>query len=326
MLFAGSDDGVYRVEGVRAGETSVERVLAADRVYRVRQFEGVPGLLATAESGLYHSPDGREWTELAVPEDRVYAVAASPTDQRLYAGTRPSRVFVADCESAVPTDPGDWEELSGFRELRERTDWGIPRHDGISQVRSLCTHPDAPDRIFVGVEVGGVHVSDDRGASWTARTVDGFDAPHTDDIHNLAVPDSETVVASTGSGLYRTTDAGRTWDRLDTGHRQRYFRESFVHDGTVYAGAAPGSSASWESDPDHALFEGHEGGRLEAVPSPTPEEVAIGWTAVEGEVVAATHLGTLLGRRDGDWEVIGSVPTPGSVRGRYLPLSWYDPR
>jgi photosystem II stability/assembly factor-like uncharacterized protein len=317
-LIAGSDDGVYRFENV--GETA-EKVLDTGQVFRIRQFPGLDGLFVTSESGLYHSRDGQAWTELPVPETEVYAVTADPDGERLYAGTRPAHLFAADCGAGVPTGEQDWEAVPGFQELRERTDWGLPRHDGIAQVRSLCTHPDTPDRLVAGIEVGGVHVSDDGGETWQSRRIEGFDAPHTDDIHHLALPDSETVVASTGSGLYRSSDAGRSWERLDTGHRQRYFREAFVHDGTVYAGGAPASSSSWEEDTDHALFECHESDTLEPVPSPAPTEVALGWCEFEGQILAVAHRGTLLQRQSDGWEELGTVPTPGTLSGRYLPMT-----
>jgi photosystem II stability/assembly factor-like uncharacterized protein len=325
MLYAGSDDGVYRLSGVVGPEeSSAEKVLDAEQVFRVCRFDAVDGLFAAAESGLYHSPGGAEWAALSLPEERVYAVTAAPSGNRLYAGTRPSRVFAADVDAGTPPEADAWDEVSGFRELRERSDWGIPRHDGRSQLRSLRTHPDAPDRIVAGVEVGGVHVSDDRGETWADRRIEGFDTPHTDDIHHVALADADTLVASTGSGLYRSPDVGRTWERLDADHRQRYFREAFVSDGVVYAGGAPASSASWAEDPDHALFEAREGGRLERVSSPVPDEVAVGWCEADGDVLAATHRGTLLRRRSDGWLAVGEVPTSGDVRGRYLPLCWDD--
>ncbi|MFB6152710.1 MAG: WD40/YVTN/BNR-like repeat-containing protein [Halodesulfurarchaeum sp.] len=323
MLLAGSDDGVYRVSGALSDEAmDGERLLDAHRVVRVRGFDAIPGVFVAAESGLYYAPDGREWTSVAVPEPEVTAVVADPAGERIYVGTRPARLFEAEVGAIVPTDERSWTAVEGFSALRNRTDWGPARHDGTAQVRSLCTHPAAPSRLIAGIEVGGVHVSEDCGETWHTRSIEGADAPHTDDVHHLSFQGPETLLAATGSGLYRTTDLGREWTRLDSGHPQRYFREVFTHDGVTYAGGAPGPSASWETDTDHALFESHDGSTLERIDSPRPEEVAIGWTAVAGTVVAATHRGSLLARREGGWEVIGSVPTSGAVEGRYLPLEW----
>jgi hypothetical protein len=337
MLLAGTEDGVYRVEGVRdEGETTVRRVLAADRVFRLRRFDALDGLFAAARSGLYRSLDGDDWERIPVPEAEVYAVAAAPAGDRLYVGTRPARLFVADVSSAAPSDASAWEAVSGFDALRDRCDWGLDRHDGVAQVRSLRTHPTAPDRLVAGVEVGGVHVSDDGGATWTTRRIEGFDAPHTDDVHHLA-GDGETMVASTGSGLYRTTDVGRTWRRLDGDHRQRYFKEAFVHDGRVYAGGAPAHPATWDEDDDHALFVSRDGRTLERASSPATGELPLGWCRAGDDVLTATHRGTLLRRRreadaagggddvagDGDWERLASFPTLRS--GGYLPTCWFDP-
>lgn len=178
--------------------------------------------------------------------------------------------------------------------------------------------------MVAGVEVGGVHVSPDGGGRWTSRRITGHDAPHPDDIHHLAMPGPETLLASTGSGCFRSTDLGHSWDRLDDRYRQRYFREALEHDGRVYAGAAPASSPSWDDDPDHALFEAPAGQPLEPVETPVPEEHPIGWCVVNGAPVAATHRGTLLRRGPDGWTVSGSVPTPGRLRGRYLPLAWFE--
>ncbi|WP_247730822.1 glycosyl hydrolase [Halovivax limisalsi] len=325
MLYAGSTDGVYRITGIADGASvATDRVLASGSVYRLASvaFDGRRGLLAAGESGLVHSWNGREWTELPVPRDAVYAVAVSPSGGRLYAGTRPSGCFVADVDSSLPTDAADWDPVAGFRRLAEREDWGIPRHDGISQVRSLETHPDAPNRLIAGVEVGGVHVSEDGGETWTARRIDGFDAPHTDDVHHLAPADAETIVASTGSGLFRSTDVGRTWTRLDTGVSQRYARESIVHEGAVYAGLAPSSSTSWNEDDGHGLFVARDGSdSLEPIDAPAADEVVVGWGVVDGDLLAATHQGTLLARRAGDWSIAGQLPTPDAALARYLPLA-----
>lgn len=332
MLIAGSDDGVYRISDVRgSGETSAEKVLDAGRVLRVRQFDALEGVFAATESGLYRSLDGTKWTNLGVPVEDVYAVCANPAGDRLYVGTRPARVYVStsvgrgDTTTTVgradtPTATDfEWRELDGFRDIHPGEEWQRSRHEDVAQVRSLCTSVDAPERVIAGVEVGGVHVSEDEGTTWDARNEEV-----NDDVHHVHAVSGDEYVAATGFGLYRTKDGGRSWTRLDRDADQRYFRESFTSDGVLYAGGAHGSSSSWDEETDHVLFECRNGGALEEIDSPVPDELVVGWCETDDAVIGATHRGTLLVKRDDDWRKAGRVPVPGDVRGRYLPLTWYE--
>lgn len=181
-----------------------------------------------------------------------------------------------------------------------------------------------------------MYVSDDAGETWSDRRITGFDAPHTDDIHHIALEDADTMLAATGSGLYRTTDTGRTWHRLDAGRPQTYFREAAVHDGRRFAGGSPASPRYWTENRDHALLECGDGETLDAVSTPVPDEVAVGWTELKGGLVTATNLGTLLRRNpdgltaDDDnrtenhdmWTELGTVPVAESVHGRCIPMTW----
>jgi len=327
MLVVGSDDGAYLVSGVYDdGETAVEQVLESGTVMRVRTFDGIDGVFAAATDGLYHSPDGEDWTTLDVPEEAVYSVGASPVGDRVYAGTRPARLYVTrtDADGWFAAKP-EWRELTAFGTLAAHDDWGIERHDGVAQVRDVVVPADAPDRIVAGVEVGGVYVSDDGGDTWTDRAIEGVDAPHTDDVHHVLLRNKNSFVAATGSGLYRTTDAGRTWERLDDGRRQWYFRESFEHDGVVVAGGSPTPPNGWTDDRDHALFEYRGGESLAAVSSPTPDEVAVGWCASDEGALAATNRGTLLHREGDGWRRVGTVPVAESIHGRCIPLARHRP-
>jgi hypothetical protein len=322
MLLVGSDDGIYRVTSIfDADASAVERVLDSEQVYRIRTFDGVDGALAATADGLYHSSDLEAWRNLGVPRDTVYAVGTS-ANGRVYAGTRPAHLYVADAQDVIADGDPEWRELDAFHGLAERDDWGIERHEDVAQVRDVVLPADGPERAVAGVEVGGVYVSDDGGDTWTDRSIQGFDAPHTDDIHHVFAEDAETFTAATGSGLYRTTDAGRSWTRLDTGHGQRYFRESFVDDGVLLAGGSPTPPNAWTDDRNHALFKSRDGKTLELVDSPVPNEVAVGWCETHDGILGVTNLGTLL-RRDSDgWERVGSVPAADSIHGRCIPLAW----
>lgn len=318
MLIAGSQDGVYAVKGLFDGsDVTAERVLDGAATMRVRQFDGVSGVFAATVTGLYHSPDGSEWRDLGVPTRKVYSVGWSPAGT-LYAGTRPAAVYATAAESGELPESLDWRELEGFQELPSRDDWRLPRHDDLAQVRDVYVHPDAPDQVVAGVEVGGVHVSEDGGETWTER-----DAGVHDDVHELRVLGPSEFVAATGYGLYRTTDAGRSWTRLEDAHDQRYVRSLFAHEGDAYAGAALAHTSTWvEDDADPALFASRDGAPAEAVDHPRPGETITGMTAVEGDVVAATHEGTLLLEGADGWTVAGSLPVDRQLESSYTPLAW----
>jgi photosystem II stability/assembly factor-like uncharacterized protein len=170
-------------------------------------------------------------------------------------------------------------------------------------------HPEAPDRLVAGIEVGGIHVSDDRGETWTERR-DGLQ----DDIHHVLVCGPDEYVASTGGGLYRTSDAGRSWRRLDTDLDHSYFREAFAADGRLYAAAARHPPPSWggERGTDAALYESTDGGgSFESVPYPgQPREFVLAWTRLGrgGDLLAGTNAGRLLRRETRAWRRVGQVP------------------
>lgn len=320
MLLAGSDDGMYRLPDRGSEESTADQVLASGRVMRLQTFDALDGVFAATTTGLFHSPDGEAWTDLAVPEERVYSVGALP-DGRLYAGTRPARVYAGTVESGANAEAsGDglavtWRECEGFQALPSREEWRLPRHESLAQVRDL--HGDAgSERLVAGVEVGGVHVSDDGGETWTERR-DGVD----DDIHELRVVGPGEYVAATGFGLYRSTDSGASWTRLDEGHDQRYFRSVVAVGDTVYAGGALANSSTWddpEADPE--LFVCRETG-VEPVAFPRPTETVTGMTADGDDLIVGTHRGSVLARRDGAWTAVGTVPTNGELTGRYTPLA-----
>jgi photosystem II stability/assembly factor-like uncharacterized protein len=317
MLLAGTYDGVFRADGPRFEDA--ERVLDTDRVMRVRRFDEWDGAFAVTKSGLYRSTDGGDsWTNLDVPREEVYSVLGDPAGERLYAGTHPAHLYVSENKggertagSRTSSDESDgktWRELEGFQDLPSRDEWHTPRHRNEAHVRALRAHPDAPERVIAGVEVGGVHVSDDRGETWTERK----SGVH-DDVHHVLVLGPGDYVASCGGGLYRTRDAGENWIRLDSQLDHTYFREAFAHEGTLYAAAARSSPGTWrgENGADAALFESRDGGdSFEALDYPgRPEEVVLAWTAHDGEVVAGTNDGRVIVRDVDGWIEGGRLPS-----------------
>ncbi len=300
-VLIGTRDGVYCTASLPIEDA--DQVLDSGDTPRIHTFPAVDGVFAATESGLYRSLDkGQTWVNLGVPQDEVYSVVASTDGERLYAGTHPAYLYVSTGDGET------WDELEGFQDLPSRDQWHTPRHRDEAHVRSLGVHSETPDRVIAGVEVGGVHISDDQGETWTERR----DGVH-DDIHHVLILGSDEYVASTGDGLYRTREVGQSWTRLDTELDRRYFREAFALDGRLYAAAARSSPGTWsgENGADAILVESADTGEtFETISYPgKPEEVVLAWTSVGGDVLAGTNDGRLIKREsDGTWTDAGRVP------------------
>src|SRR5579863_8683815 len=94
-------------------------------------------------------------------------------------------------------------------------------------VASICIDPRDAARMTLGVSTGGVWISDDGGASWRG-SVDGMYADYAppehrhasaaQDIHRLvqcpAGPD--TMWVQHHNGVFRSTDAARSWEEVTT--------------------------------------------------------------------------------------------------------------
>jgi photosystem II stability/assembly factor-like uncharacterized protein len=88
-----------------------------------------------------------------------------------------------------------------------------------TRVTSLLGDPENPDRLWAGVEIDGVHRSDDGGQSWRPVGT-GLSSR---DIHALVLvpgPDGgagRRLLASTNNDLNRSDDDGETWRPLGVG-------------------------------------------------------------------------------------------------------------
>lgn len=300
-LLFGTEDGVYRATELPFDDA--RNVSDAGRVMRVKQPPKSDSIYACSKTGLYRSTDrGDTWSNLDVPREEVYSACLSPDGERLYAGTHPAHLYVSENSGA------SWRELEGLQELPSREEWFTPRHRNEAHIRSLDTHPDTPNRVIAGVEVGGVHLSDDRGETWRERR----NSVH-DDVHHVLVRNSEEYIVSCGDGVYRTRDAGQHWTRLDGDLSHRYFREAIEHDGRLYTAAARSSPGTWhgESGADAGLFiSDDDGDSFRAVSYPgEPREVVLAWAVVDDHVIAGTNDGSVLRETADTWESVGQLPT-----------------
>jgi hypothetical protein len=193
------------------------RVLTDQHVTSVIACEGI--ILAGTEDGIFRSEDkGQTWIEsntgLTTYHVRWMAYHTD-TSSLLFAGTEPANIFVSQ-------NNGDsWRACPDVANLRDRFKWSLPYSPEAGCVRGFAFHG---SRVYAAVEVGGVLVSDDNGATWQLAEgsdgkpdLQGPPAPFVyPDVHSLEVHPSsaDLVYAPTGGGFYRSTDGGKTWKLL----------------------------------------------------------------------------------------------------------------
>ncbi len=209
------DEGLWRC-GERAGAWSAELIrrtaiahcVAVDPVDRRTVYLGTRG------EGLWRSADaGRSWSRLALPASEVFALAVSVADGTVYAGCEPSRLFASG-------DAGEhWHELDALTRLPSAPTWSFPPRPWTSHVSAIAPHPRRAAVLLVGIELGGVMLSEDGGETWLDHRPGAQR-----DVHALAwhPRGDDRAYQAAGGGAARSVDRGRTWLSADAGRDRDY--------------------------------------------------------------------------------------------------------
>lgn len=175
------------------------------------------GLFAGAHTGgLYFSPDrGATWEprRRGITIDQVFSLAGVATADgvTLYAGTEPVSLFESRDYGAR------WRELPAIHEVPGTDKWTFPAPPHVAHTKSLTIDARDPKTIYAAIEQGALLRTEDGGRSW--REIDSYWKPDDfwyRDIHRV-VPlkgDPDTLYMPTGMGLYRSADAGASWENL----------------------------------------------------------------------------------------------------------------
>jgi len=86
--------------------------------------------------------------------------------------------------------------------------WRCVGPGGGGWIESLLFSRHAPDRLWVGCDVGGVYLSEDGGRHYETRS-DGFKDFFIESL--VEHPTNPDVLFAASHGIYKTTDRGRTW-------------------------------------------------------------------------------------------------------------------
>jgi len=272
------------LEGVRA------QCVAAD---------GTRVLVGTRGRGAFLSVDaGTTWEQVQLPEPDVFSVAISAADGALYAGTEPSRLFVA-------RGGATWAELEALQDIPSRDRWSFPPRPWTHHVRWIAPDPHRAERLLVGIELGGLMYSDDGGATFSDhRPGAKLDA------HSLAWhPRVEgRAYQAAGDGAAWSRDGGRTWDAADAGRELRYCWAVAVDPADPerwYVSAASGPRAAHSGDSARGRLYRWDG-TWEALALP-PDTMPYALAATDAELLAGMADGRILrsGDRGEGWDEIG---------------------
>lgn len=185
--------------------------------------------------GVQRRGPGDAWEPLGEPRgDRVWAVALDE-DGAVYVGLEPAALWLLGRGAAAEID---------LSKVPSHDFWHSPWGPA-----DLCTVVVDGSRITVGIEVGGVAVSTDGGASWDARN-DGL----YEDVHHV-VTDGDRLYATTGMGFHQSLDEGSSWVWQNEGVDRGYTQGLALSGSRLVMSSASGPPPLWESGgPDAAIL------------------------------------------------------------------------
>ena len=136
----------------------------------------------------------------------------------IWAGVEPAGLFRSDDGGTT------WSHVSGLRDHPSRPGWS-PGAGGLI-CHTIVPHPTDPERMWVAISAVGTFATEDGGTTWEARNrgvVACFQPdPHPETgqcVHKLvmAAGEPDSFYQQNHCGVYRSTDAGRSWEDISAG-------------------------------------------------------------------------------------------------------------
>jgi hypothetical protein len=163
-----------------------------------------------------HSSEGLTYGDDGPKITTIWNVTAAHGS--IWAGVEPAGLFRSDDGGAT------WSHVSGLRDHPSRPGWQ-PGAGGLI-CHTNVPHPTDRGRMWVAISAVGTFATEDNGATWEARNrgvaaVGGPDPePETGQcVHKLvmAAGQPDRFYQQNHSGVYRSADAGRSWEDISAG-------------------------------------------------------------------------------------------------------------
>lgn len=211
----------------------------------------------TFDNGLWKSEDGGgSWTPAGggIEHKRVTSVSVSPIEVNdgigvVWAGTEPSGLFRSE-------DGGkSWKNFPRLLDLPSKPTWRFPPRPHTHHVRWIEPDLFQEQRLFVGIELGGVMKSEDSGEHWEDRKPGSQYDCHTLTMNPLA-PDR--IYEAAGGGYAESVDGGKTWKTINEGLSPYTYLVDIAVDpsdpDTMIASAAKGAYAAYNPSTAHTVI------------------------------------------------------------------------
>jgi photosystem II stability/assembly factor-like uncharacterized protein len=299
-LYAATGNAVVRLDPIEGG-WQARAVLREPGAYCLAVDPADPDRVYAGlrEGGIRRSDDGGErWEPCGLADDAVYSLAVSAADGALYAGTEPSRLFVAP-------EGGSWTELEALQEIPSRPSWSFPPRPWTHHVRWIAPDPHRAERLLVGIELGGLMLSEDGGLSFSDHRSGAKRDTHSIAWHPRR-PDRAYQAA--GDGAAWSHDGGRTWEAADAGRELPYCWALAVDPSDPelwYVSAATGPGAAHGGEGAKGRLYRWNGG-WEALPLPG-DSMPYALAVSDGELIVGTADGRIISSGDAgeSWEDLG---------------------
>jgi photosystem II stability/assembly factor-like uncharacterized protein len=197
-------------------------------------------------SGLFYTDNGgARWKRAEPNTPKMMLFSALALNDGVMVGTIPSAVY--------RSKNGGWEELAGVRINSAGANFP-PSPELQSRTRYLTYDPAAPARLYAGIEVGGMLISDDSGYSWKPANEGLTDM----DIHEVLASEANPgmVYLACGEACFRSLDRAAQWENISP--RTHDYGTAVAEDkkGVVYLGCAKGRPNLWirEEGANAAIF------------------------------------------------------------------------
>jgi photosystem II stability/assembly factor-like uncharacterized protein len=295
-LHLATHSGWYRFE--RRGE-NWERVDRALTYWQMSCIQVDPDdpryvYIGTEHSGMFLTNDGgKEWIRANPNVPCLTMSSMLALSGKLLVGTMPAALYV--------TEGSGWREIKGIRQGAVGGTFP-PNPDFAPRTRVLAIETNGGGRLYVGIEVGGILVSDDDGQNWQSAN-DGITDP---DIHQI-LPSATSpglVVTACGEGVSRSTDRGSYWEKVTPGGNRTYGNALAEDDnGNIYLGITQDRPRTWTRSgrANSAIFKSNDGATWELLTEkmtggvmdicPDADGNGVLVATADGEVVALTPSG-----------------------------------